>query len=180
MDDCHGQQTLSIRVRNFVCEWWITNTFFFLLIIEQINHFSFIRVAHLQIHILSGAGWFTSNFDLCAISICTLHIRVVAVGNSIVSYHRMRQRHFDWRVRIHIDCTISRTLLCHRESAQKTAGKRHTKYNSGFYDAYSLHTLEQTHTHTRTHFIHVIGIIKWILNYFHPHAMLLLLSLPLL
>lgn len=131
-----------------LCGWWIANAHFSSITI----HKSIISL--LQIHFLSGIGWFTSNFDLCAISICTLHIRVVAVGNCTVPYHRMRQRHFDWRVRIHIDCTISRTLLCHRESTQKTAGKRHAKHDTGFYGAYSLCTPEpNTHTYTPTSFI---------------------------
>lgn len=117
-----------------------------------------------QIHIFSGAGRLTCDSDLCAVSICTLHIRIVAMGSSTVPYYRKRQRHIDRCVRIHIDCIISRALLCHRKSAPKTAGKYVTHLAQNWWSA-----------RARAHFIHLIDFLKWILNYLYPHALLLVL-----
>lgn len=127
-----------------------------------------ICIARLQVHIFSGAGRFTSDFDLRAAGIRSIHIWIVAMGICFVSYHRMRQRHIDRRVRVHIDRIISRTLLCHRQSAQKTTGKYYFRSRNVKY------TTDSASRHSGTH--GWIDFLKWILNYLYPHAMLLLLS----
>lgn len=148
-----------LRVEMCACGACMINYWRFLN--HQINksHFAsmfFLFSSHLlysQIYIFSGSRRFTSDFDLCAANICSLHIRIVAMGCRTVSNHRMRQRHIDRCVGIHIDCTISRTVLCHRESTQKIAGEYSTWRSYGVYGAHTRATHSHFTPSTTTSFI---------------------------